>query len=196
MEYTQNTFDSVPTTQNITVTNTSVTLTDLEEYVVYFIRVRAYTNIGSGSYSDPVNETTLQDSKYSSICSRKVYICCFLLAPASPPSDPTATVESSTSITVSWSEVPAIDQNGIIIEYEVEYTQNTFDSVPTTQNITVTNTSVTLTDLEEYVVYFIRVRAYTNIGSGPYSDPVNETTLQDSKYSYICSRIFIFVAFY
>ena len=78
----------------------------------------------------------------------------------------------------------------------MEFTQNTFDTVPTTQNITVTNTSVTLTDLEEYVVYFIRVRAYTNIGSGPYSDPVNETTLQDSKYSYISSRMFIFVAFY
>ena len=111
-----------------------------------------------------------------------MYICCFLSAPASPP---TATVESSTSITVSWLEVPAIDQNGIIIEYEVEYTQNTFASVPTTQTIRVTNTSVTLTDLEEYVVYFIRVIAYTNIGSGPYSDPVNETTPQDSKYSYI-----------
>ena len=104
--------------------------------------------------------------------------------PALPPQNVSVDNITYTTIILSWSEVPAIYQNGIIIEYEVEYTQNTFDTVPTTQNITVTNTSVTLTDLEEYVVYFIRVRAYTNIGSGPYSDPVNETTLQDSKYSY------------
>ena len=108
------------------------------------------------------------------------YICCFLLAPASPPSDPTATVESSTSITVSWLEVPAIDQNGIIIEYEVEYTQNTFD-ININQSVMINSTTVELTDLHEYAQYFIRVRAYTSIGSGPYTTAINVTTAQDGK---------------
>ena len=109
-----------------------------------------------------------------------MYICCFLLAPASPPSDPTATVESSTSITVSWLEVPAIDQNGIIIEYEVEYTQNTFD-INMNQSVMINSTNVELIDLHEYVQYSIRVRAYTSIGSGPYTTAINVTTDQDGK---------------
>ena len=109
-----------------------------------------------------------------------MYICCFLSAPASPPSDPTATVESSTSITVSWLEVPAIDQNGIIIEYEVEYTQYTFD-INMNQSVMINSTTVELTELHEYVQYFIRVRAYTIIGSGPYTTAINVTTAQDGK---------------
>ena len=86
---------------------------------------------------------------------------------------------ASTMIQVSWEQVPAIDENGVIIEYEVEYTQTTFDSIPTTQNITVNTTMATLTGLQEYVEYFIRVSASTIIGSGPYSDPINQTTLED-----------------
>ena len=38
-----------------------VDLTGLKEYVVYSIRVRAYTSVGAGSYSDVVMETTQLD---------------------------------------------------------------------------------------------------------------------------------------
>ena len=100
-------------------------------------------------------------------------------APSAAPVNVTTVTPSSTEIIVLWSEVPAIDQNGIIIEYEVEYTQNTFDI--TNQTRTVNTTMILLTSLEEYVQYYIRVRAYTIIGSGPYSDVVNETTLEDSR---------------
>ena len=88
---------------------------------------------------------------------------------------------TSTEILVSWSEVPAIDRNGIITQYEVEYNQTTFDSVPTNRTVTVdsSTTMTLLTGLEEYVVYYIRVRAYTSVGSGPYSNPIMEITLQD-----------------
>ena len=89
---------------------------------------------------------------------------------------------TSTSIRVSWEEVPAIDQNGVITQYEVEYNQSTFDSVPTTQNIIVNSTMTVLTGLEEYVEYSIRVRAYTSVGPGPYSDVVTVTTNEDGNY--------------
>ena len=88
----------------------------------------------------------------------------------------------STTITLTWAEVPAIDQNGVIISYEVEYNQTTFNSVPTTQNGTVNSTMAVLAGLEEYVEYFIRVRAYTEEGPGPYSDVINVTTDQDSEF--------------
>ena len=90
---------------------------------------------------------------------------------------------SSTAIRVSWDPVPLIDQNGVITRYEVEYSQTTFSEVSMYNTTTVDSTTlmVDLTGLEEYVVYSIRVRAYTRVGAGPYSDVVNVTTSENSK---------------
>ena len=74
-----------------------------------------------------------------------------------------------------------IERNGIITEYEVEYNQSTFPGVNSTQTLTVTSTMAQLTLLHEYVDYFIRVRAYTRVGPGPYSSDINNTTSQDSE---------------
>ena len=93
----------------------------------------------------------------------------------------TASNISSTAIRVTWEEVPAIDQNGIITQYEVEYNQTTFSGAAMYSTTTVDSSTfmVDLTGLEEYVEYSIRVRAYTSVGAGPYSDVVMETTCQD-----------------
>ena len=83
---------------------------------------------------------------------------------------------------MSWEEVPAIDQNGIIIMYEVQYEPlQTFGVLLIqTVNITAPATMMNLTDLEEYVEYSITVRAYTSVGPGPYSDPpFTERTEED-----------------
>ena len=91
-----------------------------------------------------------------------------------------ATAQSPTSILVTWEDVLAINQNGIITGYQVEYSQSTFGN--TTQNITVGDVrSVLLIDLEEYVEYSIRVRASTTAGYGPYSEAIIERTLEDGK---------------
>ena len=45
------------------------------------------------------------------------------VVPATPPSGVIADAVSPTSIQVNWTEVPTIDRNGIITQYEVEYTQ-------------------------------------------------------------------------
>ena len=104
--------------------------------------------------------------------------------PASSPGNVTAMNISSTVIRVSWSPVPAIDLNGVITQYEVEYNQTTFSEVSMYNNTTVNSTTlmVDLTGLEEYVVYSIRVRAYTSVGAGPYSDVVMETTQEDGLF--------------
>ena len=101
--------------------------------------------------------------------------------PASSPGNVMAMNISSTVIRVSWSPVPAIDQNGIITQYEVEYNQTTFGEMSMYNTTTVNSTTlmVDLTGLEEYVVYSIRVRAYTSVGAGPYSDVVMERTQEN-----------------
>ena len=97
---------------------------------------------------------------------------CFLsidVVPASPPQTVTATTLSSIEIQVSWTEVSEIHQNGIINFFEVMYEPlMTFD-VLTALTVNTTNLSITLMNLEEYVEYNISVRAYTSVGSGPYS---------------------------
>ena len=93
----------------------------------------------------------------------------------------TAMAESSTTIAVMWEEVPPIDQNGIIIAYEVVYTPlETFGRVVETNAVNVSglNMSVDLTGLHEYINYTISVRAFTDVGAGPYTDPVTELTYE------------------
>ena len=89
---------------------------------------------------------------------------------------------SSTQVKVTWGDVPPTDQNGIIITYEVEYIPlEDYDGAIGTNTTNVSVLSVTLMRLQEYVNYTISVRAYTNTGSGPYSDPVIVLTIEDGE---------------
>ena len=104
--------------------------------------------------------------------------------PASSPENVTVLVDSSTTIEVMWDIVPPIDQNGIITMYEVMYQPlETFNGNISTQTMNVSGTemSVFLIELQEYVNYTISVRAYTSVGAGPYSNEVTVMTLEDSK---------------
>ena len=103
-------------------------------------------------------------------------------APSDFPVNVTALVNSSTSIMVTWGPVPLRDQNGIITDYEVMYEPlETFGgSISTlTVNVSGSNISVILVGLEAFVVYNISVRAYTNVGPGPYSNEIPERTTTD-----------------
>ena len=92
------------------------------------------------------------------------------------------TTISSTEILVSWDEVPAIDQNGVIILYDVQYEPlMTFDGALVTMTMNTSNTSIVLGELQEYVEYNISVRAYTSVGSGPFSPGVDNRTFEDGK---------------
>ena len=92
---------------------------------------------------------------------------------------------SSTEIVVLWDEVPAIDENGVITMYEIQFVPlETFGGQITSDTVNTSDGSVlmmVLTGLEEYVEYNISVRAYTSVGPGPYSDPVPERTNTDGK---------------
>ena len=105
--------------------------------------------------------------------------------PAAPPDNVRVMAVSSTSIYVTWDIVPPIDQNGIITMYEVMYQPlETFNGRISTNTINLTDMSLLLTDLQEFVNYTISVRAYTSVGAGPYSDEVTVMTLEDSKHKH------------
>ena len=70
----------------------------------------------------------------------------------------------------------------IIIGYEVLYEPlDTFGGLIGTEAVNTTDTFITLSDLQEFVGYNISVRAYTNAGSGPYSDIITDMTPEDGK---------------
>lgn len=88
---------------------------------------------------------------------------------------------------VTWGQVDGIDQNGIVTSYEVVYKpfERFNDRLPPSQSVIVATptSSVTLTGLEEFVLYDVIVRANTSIGAGPFSNPVNQTTLPAREWS-------------
>lgn len=95
-----------------------------------------------------------------------------------------AIVLSSTAIMVSWERVTAIDRNGIITQYEIEYIPlNTFMGQIGRNTTLVESSTMSLnrTNLEEYVNYTISVRALTVVGGGPYSEALTHLTLEDGK---------------
>ena len=77
-----------------------------------------------------------------------------------------------------WQHVPPIHQNGIITTYEVLYSKK---SSTTSESVLSGNTSITLRDLEILTTYSITVRAYTDVGPGPESDPPLIITTQPSS---------------
>ena len=98
---------------------------------------------------------------------------------------------TSTTLRVTWDEVPAVDRNGIITEYEVEYNQSTFGS--TSQTVRVSSRIAELTELHEYVEYYIRVRAHNTEGTGPYSPALLAATEQDGEHNSYnnCARLIL-----
>ena len=105
------------------------------------------------------------------------------VVPNAPPDNVQALTRSSTAILVTWDTVPEIDRNGIIIQYQVEFNQSTFNEV-SSSSLTTTDGSqlmVELEELEEYVDYSVRVRAYTSVGPGPFSVAEVNTTQEDGE---------------
>ena len=104
--------------------------------------------------------------------------------PSAPPSNVRGHSTSSSSIFVQWSNVPAADQNGVILSYTVTY-KALPDGSPQTKVVSAPTTHVTLTGLNEYTNYSITVFASTVKGDGNVSEPVIVITDEDSTFSYV-----------
>ena len=103
--------------------------------------------------------------------------------PSGSPMIIKAIVISPTEIEISWNEVLPIDQNGIIVTYEVDYQPaQVFNGSITVDVVNTTNTTILLANLHESVQYNITVRAYTSIGPGPFSSHVLSFTQEARKF--------------
>ena len=102
------------------------------------------------------------------------------IGPGAPPQNVIGYNTSSTSINVTWNEVPEDKQNGDIIRYTVMYnkTTNVINKSEVTQ---ISEKVLELKGLDKYTIYDIRVLAATKIGDGPASDPMKVQTDEDSE---------------
>ena len=98
-----------------------------------------------------------------------------LSAPNGSPQNPTALTVSSTAIQVQWEQVPEVLQNGDITRYEIRVYPAKFQAM---SNIIVLSPSLNMviSGLEEYVDYTFAIRAYTKVGSGPFSGNTTNRT--------------------
>ena len=82
---------------------------------------------------------------------------------------------NSTSISISWSSPNTA--NGIIRHYRVSITNAATGMEEAINSVT---THIQIAMLTPFNTYSIKVAAFT-VGIGPYSEPINVTTLQDGK---------------
>ena len=84
---------------------------------------------------------------------------------------------------MTWEEVPPIEQNGIIIVYEVLYEPlETFGGILVPSTVNTTDLEAVIMNLTAFVSYNISIRAYTSVGPGPYSAPLANRTLEEGKH--------------
>ena len=81
-----------------------------------------------------------------------------------------ATVESSTSITVQWGEVPCIHQNGEITGYSVQYGVEG-SSGPQSEMVSGDSSggTDTISGLTRRTMYTVQVAAVNSAGTGEYN---------------------------
>ena len=72
----------------------------------------------------------------------------------------------STSIHVSWNEVPNGYKNGIIRGYKVHYTELQQNAPTGTENTPPFERSLSITGLKKFTQYNVTVLAYTSKGDG------------------------------
>ena len=176
-----NTFESVLVQGmvNTSASSRSVEINSLEEYVQYNVSVREYTSIGPGPFSSPVTERTLENGRVVFIIYCFVFILissCFSV-PSSSPSNVTIVSVSLTSIGVMWENVQEIDENGVIIAFEILYIplETFIGLVPKLVNTSASKRTVTLNNLEQHLLYNISVRA---VGAGPFSPFITQKNIR------------------
>uniref|UniRef100_A0A8C9F824 protein-tyrosine-phosphatase n=1 Tax=Pavo cristatus TaxID=9049 RepID=A0A8C9F824_PAVCR len=180
------------------------TVGSLLEDETYTVRVLAFTSVGDGPLSDPIQVKTQQGGEYLIRASFTPPKCCQSVV-IKHESRRRALKTSyrtrcsvlqwkelslpfykcvsprSTAILVSWRPPPAESQNGVLAGYSVYY--RALDSEDTelkeVNDIPPTTSQILLESLEKWTEYRITVVAHTEVGPGPESSPVIVRTDED-----------------
>lgn len=95
-----------------------------------------------------------------------------IIEPSGAPCSLTLVNVSYSLLAFKWTPPPLDQWNGIITQYTVYYQSN---RVP--HYINVTGTNVTLDGLTPNTTYLVQVKAWTEVGSGPYTPIRNFSTI-------------------
>ncbi|KAL5486467.1 hypothetical protein EMCRGX_G018950 [Ephydatia muelleri] len=140
------------------VNATQYTITGLQEFSAYILTITASIGVGS---SPPASVLVNTSS-----------------AAPSPPNNLTEVNKTSSSVTISWGEVPCQDQNSVIVEYRVLYGAVTSGVGGT---VATSGRTLTVNGLSPYTNYSIEVSAVNSDGAmGPYSSPLFVVTDQST----------------
>ncbi|XP_053319665.1 receptor-type tyrosine-protein phosphatase S isoform X9 [Spea bombifrons] len=139
------------------ITTTRYSIGGLSPNSEYEIWVSAVNSIGQGPPSEPVVARTGEQ------------------APASAPQNVQARMLSSTTMMIQWEE--PVEPNGQIRGYRVYYTMEPDQPVSNWhKHNVVENLLTTVASLLEHETYTVRVLAFTSVGDGPLSDPIQVKT--------------------
>ncbi|KAL8622320.1 hypothetical protein ACOMHN_043324 [Nucella lapillus] len=141
----------------IKVMETSHTLSNLNVFREYSVRVVAHNQNGPGMSTAEVVARTYSDT------------------PSATPQNFTLEVSSATRIIVRWQPPPPEAQNGIILGYKIRYKtegSRRGDTVPTDGN----RNNYALTGLKKGTEYRVRISALTVNGTGPVTGWLRATT--------------------
>ncbi|XP_072261188.1 receptor-type tyrosine-protein phosphatase S isoform X7 [Pyxicephalus adspersus] len=141
------------------ITTTRYSIGGLSPNSEYEIWVSAVNSIGQGPPSEPVVTRTGEQ------------------APASAPRNVQARMLTSTTMIIQWEE--PVEPNGQIRGYRVYYTMEPDQPVSNWLKYNVDHTLLTtIGNLLEHETYTVRVLAFTSVGDGPLSDPIQVKTQQ------------------
>jgi len=150
----------------------------LVAFANYSIEVAAVNVNGTGPFSDPVIGLSGQDSKKYGVWRSIICLISFFVGPATAPRSLTSNNIQSTFVTLSWMSPDT--PNGIIIQYEVQYSVNSITSL-----VNFTDTLMgTVEGLSSGQVYTLQIRAYTRVGAGPFSSSITVTTFPPRELHY------------
>ncbi|XP_050531444.1 tyrosine-protein phosphatase Lar isoform X2 [Daktulosphaira vitifoliae] len=135
------------------------TIRPLSPYTQYEFTVSAVNGFGHGPPSQPIVATTGETE------------------PGSAPRNIQVRMLSSSTMVVQWEEPET--PNGQVVRYKVYYTKNPNEQLSSWNTMVVDNNQLTtISDLAAHSIYTIRVQAFTNVGPGPLSPPVQFKTQQ------------------
>ena len=161
---------------------TQYTITGLQEFSAYILTITASIGVGSSPPASVLVNTSSAGESDDLITRWLTPFPSLPTAPSAPPNNLTEVTKTSSSVTISWGEVPCQDQNSVIVEYRVLY-----GAVTSGVGGTVANTSgrtLTVNGLSPYTNYSIEVSAVNSDGAmGPYSSPLFVVTDQSSMSS-------------
>ena len=180
-----NCFNITDSITGVNGSQTAYTLTGLEEGAEYSITLTTSVVVEGSAGDTLTEEQTMEEEQIiedsvlavTNITGWFIYFsllyCDSLLydtAPSAPPTDVRVLVNSLTTITVQWGEVPCMHQNGEITGYSVQY-EAVGSSEPQSEMVSGDSSggTATISGLTRQTMYTVQVAAVNSAGTGEYS---------------------------